>query len=62
MFLVFSDGGIQEGSKNACSVILRRQFRVKNKDFGDIVIDVNNYSIGLVASHEKWRLGVRREE
>lgn len=61
MFLVFSDGGIQEGATNACSVILRRQFRVKNKDLGDIVIDVNNYSIGLVAS-QKTEASVRRED
>lgn len=60
MFLVFSDGGLQEGAKNACTVILGRQFRVKNKDLGDIVIDVNNYSIGLVAS-QKTEASARRE-
>ena len=61
MCLVFLDGGLQEGAKNACSVILGRQFRVKNKDLGDIAIDVNNYSIGLVAS-QKTEASVRRED
>ena len=51
MFLVFSDGGLQEGAKNACSVILGRQFRVKNKDLGDIVIDVTIYRIGGITKN-----------
>lgn len=60
MFLVFSDGGIQERAKNVCSVILRRQFRVKK--IGEILSDMNNYSIGLVASHKKMKASVRRED
>ena len=34
---------------------------MKNKDLGDIAIDVNNYSIGLVAS-QKTEASVRRED